>query len=166
MTTCSTTQSSIFHSQNHHSYLLGAILLSASATAQISKDSVCHIAKYDILNNKLDSLIIVSETKAVSPRDTIWTLNSYIISPDYQSWFFFVDEQPLANWGHRCKYVFVNRQNASYVVRDMYMPPREPKELQIHNMVAIPGPQYPDSLILFPTPKNVAVKDNEYAVIK
>lgn len=45
-----------------------------------------------------------------------------LVSPDTETWLFFVDECPLANWGHPCQYIFVD-MDGSVSVFVQNMPP-------------------------------------------
>ena len=46
-----------------------------------------------------------------------------LTSPDSESWFFLVDERPLDNWGHPCRYLFVDMNGIVYVYQQT-MPPK------------------------------------------
>ena len=39
------------------------------------------------------------------------------------AWFFFVDDQPDANWGHHCRYIFVDIKTGRYSVISAQTPP-------------------------------------------
>ena len=38
------------------------------------------------------------------------------VSPFADGWFYFVDDQPYANWSHPCRYVFVSGDMSAYVI--------------------------------------------------
>ena len=103
--------------------------------SQINRDSALSIVKTTVLNNIWEDREIFSKILIVQPNDTILTLDSFLISPNYTSWLFFVDEIPLANWGHRCKYIFVNNINGESNTADMYMPPKITYGYEIVNRV-------------------------------
>ncbi len=46
-----------------------------------------------------------------------------IVSPDSESWLFFIDEVPTANWGHRCRIVFIMMDDYDIVQYDCLFPP-------------------------------------------
>jgi hypothetical protein len=52
------------------------------------------------------------------------------------SWFFFVDEQPGANWEHRARYVLVEKGTGVVRSYDAKTPPREILELKAENSLA------------------------------
>jgi len=62
-----------------------------SVFSQITCDSAYVILKTAILNNEWERKEIACYKTTVKPHDTIFTLDSLIISPDFESWFFFVD---------------------------------------------------------------------------
>jgi hypothetical protein len=45
-------------------------------------------------------------------------------SPDYKSWFFFVDEQPYQDWEHLCYYAFVNYDTGELEIVKAKFPPK------------------------------------------
>jgi hypothetical protein len=59
------------------------------------------------------------------------------VEVDKDSWFFFVDEQPGANWEHQAKYILVDK--ISGIVRSFKAktPPREILKLKPENPVAV-----------------------------
>jgi hypothetical protein len=44
-------------------------------------------------------------------------------NPFQESWFFLIDDYPNANWGHPCRYVWVDTQTGNYEVVDAEMCP-------------------------------------------
>jgi len=40
-----------------------------------------------------------------------------------KTWFFFVDDQPDANWQHNCHYIFVDSETGKYTVIKSLTPP-------------------------------------------
>jgi hypothetical protein len=58
-------------------------------------------------------------------NDTLW-LDSYfdhLICPLNESWVFFIDDAPLANWAHPCRYVWFDKNSGEYIVLDYEWPP-------------------------------------------
>lgn len=94
------------------------------------------------------------------------TLVDEILSPDYPCWVYFVDEQPFANWSHKCRYLFVNKGTGDILTKKESFPPRDianwrmitnQPELPIGKKFSFPG----SSLVL----KSGLVPQNCYAVI-
>ena len=83
------------------------LLLTIVISAQILQDSALVILKNNIVN--YDDCDIYSVNDTIDASDTIKLIGSRIIMPPQgRNWMFFVDEKPLANWAHPCKYVFIN----------------------------------------------------------
>lgn len=47
-----------------------------------------------------------------------------VSTPGNNSYFYFIDENPFANWGHNCIYLFVNSTNGSVSYTDFAYPPK------------------------------------------
>ena len=67
------------------------------ANSQVSQDSALAILRNNIVN--YDDCDVYTVNSTIGIDDTIQLLNSgIIIPPQSNSWMFFVDEMPLANW--------------------------------------------------------------------
>lgn len=98
------------------------LLIVIIANSQVSQDSAQTIMKSHIAN--YDDCDIYMANNALGIGDTIQLLGSRIIMPPQDScWMFFVDEMPLANWGHPCKYVFVNISSGKCDIIESKSPP-------------------------------------------
>ncbi|MCD8029719.1 MAG: C13 family peptidase [Bacteroides sp.] len=64
-------------------------------------------------------------------------MNGEISSPDYASWFVFIDEHPFANWEHPCKYVFIHAETGKYELREMTSPPSGDFEMSVVREVEV-----------------------------
>ena len=51
-------------------------------------------------------------------------------SPD-EEWFFFIDDMPMANWEHPCRYVFVDKETGEYTTLDANSPPNMFPDMQM-----------------------------------
>ena len=89
----------------------------------ISQDHAWLIVKTFVLNNKLDKINVYVSQNTIQPNKTIETYSTPDISPDYESWLFFIDDIPFGNWSHPCRYVYVNAVGGKYVVHQQSMPP-------------------------------------------
>ncbi len=144
--------------------LLVVIGVSLHCNAQISKESAYQILKTTILNNDWEDKEIFVSTAIVSENTNIPTKDTFVISPNYKSWFFFVDEDPEAEWWHSCKYVFINSNN-NFVVIDMLSPPNLTGMTALNsilpNSISIDTSNWHISV----SPKSTSISANEYAVI-
>ena len=136
-----------------------------SVFSQITCDSAYVILKTAILNNEWEKKEIACYKTTVKPHDTIFTLDSIIVSPDFESWFFFVDELPYANWGHKCKYIFICCKSGECFIINTYMPPKNTNGFDVRNNVFSSYKTNESELFRIPYKRNVSTSNNEYAVI-
>jgi len=59
----------------------------------------------------------------LNPKHKIINLKT-IESPDFKSWFFFVDESPYQSWEHSCYYAFVNIETGKLFIVKGNTPPK------------------------------------------
>lgn len=89
----------------------------------ISQDHAWLIVKTFVLNNQLDKIDVYVSKNTIQPNKTIETYSTPDISPDYESWLFFIDDIPFGNWSHPCRYIYVNAVGGKYEVHQHSMPP-------------------------------------------
>ena len=146
-------------------FLCAILMIYQLSFAQVSRDSAFTILKTDILNNSWETKEIFASKTILQGKDTIHIGNSFTVIPDFDCWFFFVDEKPFANWSHDCKYIFINKENGSFVIKNGNLPPNMITELDLFNSVLPRKATDPKSLFNFPSSKSVSSSNNEYAVI-
>ena len=95
----------------------------------ISQDHAWLIVKAFVLKNQLDRINVYVSQNTIQPKTLIKTLGRDEISPDYESWLFFIDDMPFGNWSHPCRYVYVNAVGGKYEVLQQSMPPMSMGEL-------------------------------------
>ena len=95
------------------------ILLSTYIFAQntITRDEAFRVLKQKGLVDTLKNTVKASQ-QIIKSKTTLHFMGDSIISPEWKSWFFLIDLQPSAEWGHPCKYVFMNSTNASLIIID------------------------------------------------
>jgi len=94
-------------------------LLSSCVFAQqtITRDEAFKIIKQKELVDTLTNDVKVHQ-EIIPSKTVLDFMGESMTSPEWDSWFFLIDLQPDANWGHPCKYVFVNTKNASLIIFD------------------------------------------------
>lgn len=103
-------------------FIFLGLLITIIANSQVSQDSAQAIMKGHVANYNDCDIYVTNNTIGIS--DTIHLMGSMIIMPPQDScWLFFVDEMPLANWGHPCKYVFVNISSGKCDIIEANTPP-------------------------------------------
>ena len=144
--------------------LLAVIGVSLHCNAQISKESAYQFLTTTILNNDWEDKEIFVSTAIISENTNIPTKDTFVTSPSYKSWFFFVDEDPEAEWWHSCKYVFINSNN-NFTVVNMLSPPNLTGMTALNsilpNSISIDTSNWHISV----SPKSTSISANEYAVI-
>lgn len=99
-----------------------------SEESPISRDLAYEMVKMKLFTyGKPFNEIDIYATKDMLPANTqVTTMSEEFTSPDSESWLFFIDEIPLiANWGHPCKYIFVDAFG-NVTVHEKTMPPSAP----------------------------------------
>ena len=158
-------------------FLLLMIGISFHCNAQISRDSAYEFLKTNILpNNWEDKEINIYVSKELIRENAVITIycDTFVVSPNYKTWFFYVDETPRTGLYHDSKFIFINDEN-NFVVVDMESPhphciknmdflrgirPRKVKPIR-------PKPTPLDSILLEKrkSEKNTNTSGNDHAVI-
>lgn len=91
----------------------------------ISQEQAWEIVKKEVLKEKLDNKIISQYTSLLNAGQEIksWGQIQKVPATYPHAWFFFVDEQPGANWGHDCLYVFVDVATGQFTIIKSSSPP-------------------------------------------
>lgn len=92
----------------------------------ISKDAAYELVKKQVSDKPLNEIDIYVTPDMLPANTQVTTMSEEFTSPDSESWLFFIDEIPLiANWGHPCKYIFVDAFG-NVTVHEKTMPPSAP----------------------------------------
>lgn len=103
-----------------------ALLLPVSCTkaqyGNITREEAYGLAmkKLDV---SMDEVDIYASIRRLAPGTPVHMLFEDLNSPAKESWLFFVDDVPQANWEHPCRYVFVD-VNGNVKCYFETMPPR------------------------------------------
>ena len=64
----------------------------------------------EVLDGSVENIDVYELPYYLSEGDSVgWFFTHYIVEQD--SWFFFIDDFPLAYWGHPCRYVFITLES-------------------------------------------------------
>jgi len=104
---------------------LGWTLGCQSAGKNISKDQAWDIVKKDILKEQPGNRVVYLNNTLLNAGQErkSWGDVHKVPANFRQAWLFFVDDQPDANWGHHCRYVFVDTETGKYHVINSLNPP-------------------------------------------
>jgi hypothetical protein len=61
----------------------------------------------------------------------------------------FIDQEPLANWGHRCRYVLVNREDGKSITINARFPPFR-RDTARRWRIIYQAPEVPDRVLAIP----------------
>lgn len=97
-------------------------MLYVSLNAAITRNDARDIVVNQIVGNEIENVNIYQEVEVYS--DNSYELNPYksLSVPYSNCWIFFIDDNPLANWEHECRYVFVNIENGIYNIVNEKVP--------------------------------------------
>lgn len=87
------------------------------------------------LNVSLKDVDIWATKDKLSANTALKAGANVITSPNSESWLFFVDELPIvANWGHACKYVFINMNGEVFIQKATMFPNYERYNMELINI--------------------------------
>ena len=95
----------------------------AQSQQNVTQKSAWDIVRSEILKNNSENVNVFVSKSIVFSGSPIKTIYRDEKSPQFDSWFFFIDDRPFASWTHPCRYVFVNIKDGSYTVFDKQSPP-------------------------------------------
>ncbi|MBQ9230193.1 MAG: hypothetical protein IJ190_03320 [Prevotella sp.] len=104
--------------------MLGACSNDEEENTSVSQNQAWERVKMSVLNNQLDNINVYVSKNTIQPNTIVETYGEEDKSPNYESWLFFIDDIPYGNWGHPCRYVYVNIVGGNYEVHDNSMPPK------------------------------------------
>ena len=92
--------------------LFGIALLLPVSCNKAQYGNITREEAYGLARKKLDvsmdEVDIYASIRRLAPGTTFRLGEKSLTSPVGESWLFFVDDQPQANWEHPCRYVFVD----------------------------------------------------------
>jgi hypothetical protein len=105
--------------------MTGVVPACAPGEKNIDKERAREIVKKEILNDNPGGKEIYMAVDLLTAGEAVKSWNQvYKVPGDFrQAWFFFVDDQPGANWGHACRYIFVDADNGKYKILKSLTPP-------------------------------------------
>lgn len=99
--------------------------LGVTENTEISQVMAWSIVKKLIMKDQLDNIYIYVSKNTIQTNTMVEICCGYEDkSPDYESWLFFIDDMPFANWAHPCRYIYVNIVGGEYEVHEHKMPPK------------------------------------------
>lgn len=99
---------------------LGFLLYSMGSMAAVTQSTAMKKA-YDYVKSTLPSEYVFMYNPTKTKTILLSCNSKKVLSED--CWVFFLDESPTANWGHKCRYIYVSVANGNVKSSVAYMPP-------------------------------------------
>ncbi|MBN2789357.1 MAG: caspase family protein, partial [Candidatus Delongbacteria bacterium] len=94
-------------------------MLYAGVTGEDAKNMILN----QILAEEIGSVNVFSFNDVKTKQDYIEISDRQLSCPYQLNWVFFVDDDIYANWGHPCRYIFINKENGDYQIINETLPP-------------------------------------------
>lgn len=105
------------------SIVLFAMLFVNYASAQFTRQQANDLVLNTILSDDVGKVDVYSAFNSKS-TDISFVDNETITNPYSESWGFFVDDNPFADWYHSSRFIFVNTSNGEYTIEDKDIYPK------------------------------------------
>jgi len=102
------------------------IAISIQLQAQLSREQAINIVIAEIIYpDSLQFTRLYSKYEMMFEGDTLWQEGQfgYHLVPYDECWIFFIDDAPVVNWAHPCRYVFLRAENGETEVVEDNWPP-------------------------------------------
>lgn len=88
-------------------------ILNAGITSTDAKDIVLN----NILGDEIEKVNVYESDQILTSQNSVTLWNGQTVSSQYEnSWFYFVDDRPIAKWHHPCRLIFINEANGEYEI--------------------------------------------------
>lgn len=96
----------------------------SSKKMELTQEQAYELVKKNLKGFSLKDIDIYVYPEVLPPNSEIERIvDDPLASPEVESWMFFVDEIPVyADWGHPCRYIFVDSHSHVLVVKDDIFP--------------------------------------------
>ena len=144
--------------------ILSSTVIAQSNTA-LSKDDAYKILQEKIIDGQKEKVNIYVSKDILKADTKFETLYFSEVSPDFDSWFFFIDDSPFTSWSHPCRYVYVNAKDGSVTILNRNQPPLlNFMETLVEQTIESTGKLF-DFSNFQTASKNICSSTNEYAII-
>ena len=103
--------------------ILGMLVISLHGFGQVSKQQAINSVLNSVVADDVDAVNVYMEP--LSKSDSYYRMSRFdsIQSPYANYWLFFIDDMPEYGWGHDCRYVFLNSESGTLIIRNSQIPP-------------------------------------------
>ena len=102
---------------------LGLFCVDSKSFADISRGGAFEIILNEVLHGNTEGILVYAKQNLVQAGTEVKAARYRIRLPQQEGWLFFIDDKPLANWEHGCRYVFVGYQNGKIEIFESKMSP-------------------------------------------
>lgn len=96
-----------------------------STTAQIDKDQAIGIVRSNLTNEEMQNYNVLVFPDLIQGQDFFLSPFHVLQSIYDNSWLFFIDMYPQAQWDHNCKYIFLDKQTGNFTTINYRIPPQD-----------------------------------------
>lgn len=107
------------------------LFVMGNAVGQMTLKEAQKITDEYIFNLKLSDYLLYCNPDIFTSKTEIITFDKSIYSSSFDSWVFFLDKNPLANWTHPCLFLFINVNTGRIEEIEWKLPPNNLDEWQI-----------------------------------
>ncbi len=87
------------------------------SSGQFTRQKAIDLVLNQILASDTGYINVYSSYDTIPDTSNIILLNGQTISPPYPyNWVFFSDDNPVANWNHTCRYIFINSNTGDFTI--------------------------------------------------
>ena len=79
-----------------------------------TKEEIIEIVVTEVLYNETEGKELYIMPEPLPPGTVIWSWTQEIRRLPAEEWLVFIDDFPMANWEHSCRYVFVDNTKRTY----------------------------------------------------
>ncbi len=144
------------------------LFLAVVTYGQISKKEAKKIvSEYLDITYSSDSILVYLRKDIAEKNLSIRTFNKSITSATDRSYVFFVDKNPIQNWGHPCIFIFVDVRTGNVSILDWKLPPNNLESWEFLNIIEEQEPESKLNIVSsnIPMYKSLRSSDHCYAII-
>ena len=134
------------------------------AFSQIARSEAYEAVKHTLGTKWTQSEVFVTD-RTLMAGEQMATLGAAPVKAKTDSWMFFIDLDPYANWGHECIYAFVDVNSFQVDTLHRLMPPLGIDRMEQIKQVLPRSTSDQGALFDIPAPQNPSTPNNGYAVI-
>lgn len=125
--------------------ILLLILSNGMLFAQFTRQQAIHKVLNEIVVADTGNINVYSAYDLLTNNDSIvLAFDTTLVCPYNYNWFFYIDDYPIANWSHPCRYIFIDTVSGNYQIMNQHQFPASFRD-SVSNMYELVAeiPSYP-----------------------